>query len=160
MLARSIIIGYFFQFTISMSSLVVTANIYLFQEAKTFKAELDKCRNLIEEMKKTSTQKQTLFHRMQKKLLLVSRERDSYRQQLDSYEKDLTMNINTSSANSGNNQLQSQRERIEALEKIVDSYRELNAKLEVDLQNASIYAGMYTYFNYIKNETNYIRSCS
>lgn len=94
-------------------------------------------------MKKTGEQKQNLFHRMQKKLLLVSRERDSYRLQLDSYEKDLTVTLNPNNINI--NQLQTQRERIEALEKIVDNYRELNSKLESDLQssNPALYSGTY-----------------
>jgi mitotic spindle assembly checkpoint protein MAD1 len=104
---------------------------------------LEKTQKLLSEMKKTGEQKQNLFHRMQKKLLLVSRERDSYRLQLDSYEKDLTVTLNPNNINI--NQLQTQRERIEALEKIVDNYRELNSKLESDLQssNPALYSGTY-----------------
>lgn len=72
---------------------------------------------------------------MQKKLLLVSRERDSYRLQLDSYEKDLTMCAITTSG-STSNQLQAQKDRIENLERIVDGYRDMVTKLENDLQLA------------------------
>ncbi|KAH0815712.1 hypothetical protein GEV33_007078 [Tenebrio molitor] len=104
-------------------------------EVKVARAELEKTQKLLSEMKKTGEQKQNLFHRMQKKLLLVSRERDSYRLQLDSYEKDLTVTLNPNNINI--NQLQTQRERIEALEKIVDNYRELNSKLESDLQSSN-----------------------
>ncbi|XP_063921477.1 mitotic spindle assembly checkpoint protein MAD1 [Zophobas morio] len=111
-------------------------------EQKVAKTELEKSQKLLVEMKKTIEQKQNLFHRMQKKLGLVSRERDSYRLQLDSYEKDLTMAINPPSNAPHTSQLQSQKERIESLEKIVDNYRELNAKLESDLQssNPSLYS--------------------
>lgn len=119
---------------------------FFFKEAKMAKAELEKSQKLISEMKKTGEQKQNLFQRMQKKLLLVSRERDSYRLQLDSYEKDLTMSIHPSS-NPNSNQLQAQRERIEALEKIVESYKEMNVKLETDLQNSNpgLYSGTYCF---------------
>lgn len=82
-------------------------------------------------------QRQALLHRMQKKMLLVSRERDSYRLQLDSYERDLTMVANTTlGAASGSNLMQSQKERIENLEKMVEGYRDMVARLENDLQEA------------------------
>lgn len=71
---------------------------------------------------------------MQKKLLLVSRERDSYRLQLDSYERDLSMCVNLGN-NSQISTQQTQRERIENLERIVEGYREMVTKLENDLQN-------------------------
>lgn len=87
------------------------------------------------EMQATIKQSQNLIHRMKKKLLLVSRERDSYRVQLDSYERDLTVCINpASTANPGATQLQTQRERIEELEKIVEGYRDVVNKLESDLE--------------------------
>lgn len=83
---------------------------------------------------------------MQKKLLLVSRERDSYRKQLDSYEKDLTICMApSSSAQPGANQIQTQKERIDNLEKVIDGYRDMVTKLENDLQNVEpiMYTGMY-----------------
>ncbi|CAG9821072.1 unnamed protein product [Phaedon cochleariae] len=102
-------------------------------EEKVAKSELEKCQKLILELKQTGEQKQNLIHRMQKKLLLVSRERDSYRLQLDSYERDLTMSLaNTTTGG----QIQSQKDRIENLERIVDGYRDMVSKLENDLQNA------------------------
>ncbi|XP_014484736.1 PREDICTED: mitotic spindle assembly checkpoint protein MAD1 [Dinoponera quadriceps] len=58
-------------------------------------------------------------------MILVTRERDSYRQQLDWYEKELTMDGNNAMA-----------ERIPALERAIDGYRELVSKLEADLQAA------------------------
>nr|CAH7713945.1 unnamed protein product [Callosobruchus chinensis] len=103
-------------------------------EAKVAKSEVEKNQKLIAELKVTGEQKQNLIHRMQKKLLLVSRERDSYRLQLDSYERDLTMCVNTSTTGTAANQLQSQKERIENLEKIVEGYRDMVSKLENDLQ--------------------------
>lgn len=110
-------------------------------EAKVAKSELEKTQKLIGELKSTGEQKQNLIHRMQKKLLLVSRERDSYRQQLDSYEKDLTMCAITTTG--GSNQLQTQKERIDNLEKICEEYRDLINRYENDLQNLqpNLYSG-------------------
>lgn len=110
-------------------------------EAKVAKSELEKSQKLIGELKFMGEQKQNLIHRMQKKLLLVSRERDSYRQQLDSYEKDLTMCANTTTGSL--NQVQSQKERIDNLEKICEEYRDLINKYENDFQNLqpNLYSG-------------------
>ncbi|CAK9823707.1 Mitotic spindle assembly checkpoint protein MAD1 [Anthophora retusa] len=66
-----------------------------------------------------------LVSRLQKKMILVTRERDSYRQQLDLYEKEITVDSNSAIT-----------ERIPALERTIDTYRELVAKLEADLQTA------------------------
>ncbi|XP_078045428.1 mitotic arrest-deficient 1 [Augochlora pura] len=63
-----------------------------------------------------------LVSRLQKKTILVTRERDSYRQQLDLYEKEITVDSNNAIT-----------ERIPALERTIDAYRELVAKLESDL---------------------------
>lgn len=81
-------------------------------------------------------QRQNLIHRLQKKLLLISRERDSYRLQLDSYERDLTVTLTPQSGTPTANQQQTQRERIESLERILEGYRDMISKLENDLQNA------------------------
>ncbi|XP_076249676.1 mitotic arrest-deficient 1 isoform X2 [Calliopsis andreniformis] len=70
-----------------------------------------------------------LVSRLQKKMVLVTRERDSYRQQLDLYEKEITVDSNNAIT-----------ERIPALERTIDAYRELVAKLESDLQSAEGYS--------------------
>jgi hypothetical protein len=57
-------------------------------------------------------------------------ERDSYRSQLDMYEKELTV---TSSSGFFNSQQQQQKSRIDALEKAVEGYRELYETLEADV---------------------------
>ncbi|XP_076761521.1 mitotic arrest-deficient 1 [Xylocopa sonorina] len=67
----------------------------------------------------------TLMSRLQEKVTLVTRERDSYRQQLDLYEKETTADSNNALA-----------ERIPALERTIEVYRELVAKLENDLHAA------------------------
>lgn len=67
---------------------------------------------------------------------MISRERDSYRLQLDSYERDLTVTLTPQSGAQTSSQQQSQKERIERLERIIDGYRDMIAKLENDLQNA------------------------
>lgn len=66
-----------------------------------------------------------LVSRLQKKMMLVTRERDSYRQQLDLYEKEMTID-------SSNAML----ERVPALERAIEGYRELISKLEADLESA------------------------
>ncbi|XP_046747648.1 mitotic spindle assembly checkpoint protein MAD1 [Diprion similis] len=66
-----------------------------------------------------------LVSRLQKKMMLVTRERDSYRQQLDLYEKEMTVD--------GHSVLT---ERVPALERAIDGYRELVTKLESDLEAA------------------------
>ncbi|XP_045460678.1 mitotic spindle assembly checkpoint protein MAD1 [Harmonia axyridis] len=110
-------------------------------EAKVAKEELAKNQKLLTKLSSTDEQKKNLIHRMQKKLLLVSRERDSYRLQLDSYERDLTMTVNTTALGTqAALQVQGLKERVENLEKIVTEYRDLVAKLENDLQNAENYS--------------------
>lgn len=101
-------------------------------EAKVAKDELKKNQVLLSRMTASDERKKNLIHRIQKKLLLISRERDSYRLQLSSYEKDLTMSLNTSL--SGSNHVQSMKDRIENLEQVVSDYREMVAKLEDDLK--------------------------
>ncbi|GJQ76194.1 hypothetical protein Trydic_g1937 [Trypoxylus dichotomus] len=113
-------------------------------DAKTAQTEVEKSQKVISELQNNIQQRQNLIHRMQKKLLLISRERDSYRKQLDSYEKDLTICMApSSSAQPGTNQIQTQKERIDNLEKVIDGYREMVNKLEHDLQTAEpiIHAG-------------------
>lgn len=70
----------------------------------------------------------TYVGRLQKKMLLITRERDSYRQQLDLYEKEISIDSNNAIT-----------ERIPALERTIDVYRDLVAKLESDLQAAEGY---------------------
>lgn len=87
-------------------------------------------------MQTIEKQKQNMIHRMQKKLALLTRERDSYRLQLDSYERDLTICMNpASSGGAVITQQHNQNERIENLERIIQEYRDLNNKLENDLHH-------------------------
>ncbi|KAK2582197.1 hypothetical protein KPH14_004550 [Odynerus spinipes] len=65
-----------------------------------------------------------LVSRLQKKMMLVTRERDSYRQQLDLYEKEMTIDSSNAII-----------ERVPALERAIEGYRELVAKLEADLES-------------------------
>ncbi|XP_043468626.1 mitotic spindle assembly checkpoint protein MAD1-like [Leptopilina heterotoma] len=93
-----------------------------------------KCQSLQEkcdETKKLLSDKTILCERMtklisrtQKKMMLITRERDSYRQQLDLYEKEVTI--------SDPNNLMA--ERIPSLERALEGYRELVARLETDLE--------------------------
>ena len=115
------------------------------QEKNVSQTECDKNKKLATHHQISIQKQQNLIHRLQKKLVLISRERDSYRKQLDSYEKDLTICMNpASTAQPGSNQLLIQKERIDSLEKVVDGYREMVAKLENELESATLhlYPGM------------------
>lgn len=61
-----------------------------------------------------------LVSRLQKKMILVTRERDSYRQQLDLYEKEMTIDSNNAMT-----------ERIPALERAIDGYRYIHVLIHV-----------------------------
>ncbi|PSN31731.1 hypothetical protein C0J52_19835 [Blattella germanica] len=75
---------------------------------------------------------------LESRLVFLRMERDSYRSQLDMYEKELTI---TSSASLLNPLQQQQKSRIEALEKTVEGYRELVEKLEAEQAKSSKSSG-------------------
>jgi len=60
-------------------------------------------------------------------------ERDSYRSQLNTYERDVTV---TYAGALNSQQQQQQRSRMEGLEKTVEGYRELVDRLEEDLEKS------------------------
>lgn len=66
--------------------------IYIFQQNDT-------SQKTVESLRKSLKSHQTVLGKLQKKLLLVSAERDSQRQLLDNYEKDLTSKIRDKSSN-------------------------------------------------------------
>uniref|UniRef100_A0A182K816 Mitotic spindle assembly checkpoint protein MAD1 n=1 Tax=Anopheles christyi TaxID=43041 RepID=A0A182K816_9DIPT len=74
---------------------------------------------------------QSIVHRAQKKLNLVTGERDYLKQLLESYENDLTINHSVVGHEGDKKQL---RARIEMLEKTLTGYKELCQKQEADLQ--------------------------
>ncbi|XP_011297899.1 mitotic spindle assembly checkpoint protein MAD1 [Fopius arisanus] len=87
----------------------------------------DETKKMATDMTNSTEKLNKFIIRLQKKMLLVSRERDSYRQQLDLYEKEMT-------TLEGNNAVT---ERIPALERAVEGYRDLVEKLEADLATVS-----------------------
>ncbi|XP_034238971.1 mitotic spindle assembly checkpoint protein MAD1 [Thrips palmi] len=91
-------------------------------------SEISRLSKEVSSLKTTQDQQGNLIRRWQRKLALVTGERNSYREQLDSYEKELTMPVS--------NQQQALRPRIESLEKSLDGYRELVENLEADLTSA------------------------
>lgn len=70
---------------------------------------------------------------VRKKTILISRERDSYRQQLDLYEKDLTMTGMTSESLS-NEMCSQMKSRIKNLEDALEEYRKHMELLESQLK--------------------------
>lgn len=95
------------------------------------KTENEQLQKQLDDHKRSLKHHQAILHRVQKKLHLVVGERDCWKQLLDSYEKDLTINPTTVS-----NQEALMRTRIDMLEKQLTGYRELNTKLEGELQVA------------------------
>lgn len=98
----------------------------------------------MKDLQNLQQQHQALVHRLQKKLLLISRERDSYRQQLDTYEKDLTVSL---APGAHNTQANAYKERIESLEKNIEGYREMVNNLENELRKSqpNLSPGTYIY---------------
>lgn len=82
------------------------------RESQNLSKNYEDAKRLATDVTSSKEKLNKLVSRLQKKMILVTRERDSYRQQLDWYEKELTMD--------GNNVMA---ERIPALERTIDSYR-------------------------------------
>ncbi|XP_053664851.1 mitotic spindle assembly checkpoint protein MAD1 [Anopheles marshallii] len=74
---------------------------------------------------------QSIVHRAQKKLNLVTGERDYLKQLLETYENDLTINHSVVASEGDKKQL---RARIEMLEKTLTGYKDLCQKQEAELQ--------------------------
>ncbi|XP_053614336.1 mitotic spindle assembly checkpoint protein MAD1 [Plodia interpunctella] len=94
------------------------------EELATMKFERDRATSKLEDLMTVKKNQETHIHRLQKRLLLVTRERDSYRQQLDCYEKELTV---TMSGEAGTDRAALLSARVAQLEKSLQSYRDLMA---------------------------------
>lgn len=93
------------------------------REKQLLQNKFNETMKIATDMTTSSDRLNKLVGRLQKRMLLVTRERDSYRQQLDLYEKEM-------STNDSNNAIT---ERIPALERSLEDYRNLVTKLEEDL---------------------------
>lgn len=83
------------------------------RELSTIAKHYEESKRLVTETATANDKMNKFVSRLQKKILLISRERDSYRQQLDLYEKEITCtDINKSIV-----------ERIPALERAIEGYR-------------------------------------
>ncbi|XP_075981185.1 mitotic spindle assembly checkpoint protein MAD1-like [Anticarsia gemmatalis] len=94
----------------------------LTEEVATLKFERDKATGKLNDIQTVRKNQESLIHRLHKRLQLVTRERDSYRQQLDCYEKELTVTL-SGEAGAGNAALLAAR--VEQLEKALQAYRDL-----------------------------------
>ncbi|XP_023954381.2 mitotic spindle assembly checkpoint protein MAD1 isoform X2 [Bicyclus anynana] len=103
----------------------------LTEEVATLKFERDKATAKLNDLQIVRKNQESLIHRLQKRLLLVTRERDSYRQQLDSYEKELTVTL-SGATGAGNTALLSAR--VEQLEKALQGYRDVLANQDQESQ--------------------------
>lgn len=76
----------------------------------------------------------TTAHRMQKKLMLIAKERDCFKTLLENYEKDLTMSVTAANAEASiDTEL---RARLEVVEKSLTGYKEICKTLEQELEMA------------------------
>jgi len=123
------------------------------------KTENELLKKQVDDLQRGMKQHQTILARLQKKLQLVVRERDAYKQLLDNYEKDLTI-----SATSGNNQESNLRFKIESLEKSITGYKDLCEKMEKELEMAKASPDFATislmtnpHYESLKAETNSLR---
>ncbi|CAH2243011.1 mitotic spindle assembly checkpoint protein MAD1 [Pararge aegeria] len=103
----------------------------LTEEVATLKFERDKATAKLNDLQIVRKNQESLIHRLQKRLLLVTRERDSYRQQLDSYEKELTVTL-SGATGAGSSALLSAR--VEQLEKALQGYRDVLANQDHESQ--------------------------
>lgn len=108
-------------------------------ESKTLENELleykEKCEIYLKDLEELNTELKrykAFKGRVQKKLLLVSKERDCYKQLLENFEKDLTISNTGSSTDqsSTENQLKM---RVEMLEKTLVGYKDMCSSLEKEL---------------------------
>ncbi|XP_073953707.1 mitotic arrest-deficient 1 isoform X2 [Choristoneura fumiferana] len=95
------------------------------EETATLKYERDKATTKLNDLQTVRKSQESLIHRLQKRLLLVTRERDSYRQQLDCYEKELTVTLTGEGGAAGSAALLAAR--VEQLERALQGYRDLLA---------------------------------
>ncbi|XP_067631310.1 mitotic spindle assembly checkpoint protein MAD1 [Eurosta solidaginis] len=114
-------------------------------ETKCIKSELLECKQKceiyvknIEELNVALKRHKNFKERVQRKLFLVSKERDCYKQLLENFEKDHTVvaNLNAPNdlANSGD--VAQLRSRLDMLEKTLVGYKDMCANLEKELTNA------------------------
>ncbi|XP_041985078.1 mitotic spindle assembly checkpoint protein MAD1 [Aricia agestis] len=107
----------------------------LAEEVATLKFERDKAVTKLNDLMTVRKNQESLIHRLQKRLLLVTRERDSYRQQLDSYEKELEVTLGGGGGAGGAALLQA---RVEQLERALQGYRDLAASADQDAPQAAL----------------------
>lgn len=86
----------------------------------------------IEDMNAILKRHKSFRERLQRKLLIVCKERDFYKQLLENFDKDLTM-TNASTAEMTNDM--QMRYRVEVLERTVTGYKEMCSTLEREMQN-------------------------
>ncbi|CAH4030528.1 unnamed protein product [Pieris brassicae] len=109
--------------------------VQLTEELATVKFERDKVTTKLNDLQNVKKNQESLIHRLQKRLLIVTRERDSYRQQLDSYEKELTVTL-SGDVGAGSAALLSAR--VEQLERSLQSYRDLLATHDQESQTKAL----------------------
>ncbi|XP_045523077.1 mitotic spindle assembly checkpoint protein MAD1 [Pieris brassicae] len=109
--------------------------VQLTEELATVKFERDKATTKLNDLQNVKKNQESLIHRLQKRLLIVTRERDSYRQQLDSYEKELTVTL-SGDVGAGSAALLSAR--VEQLERSLQSYRDLLATHDQESQTKAL----------------------
>lgn len=90
----------------------------------------------IDALNKTLRNYQATAHRMQKKLMLIAKERDCFKTLLENYEKDLTISMSAVSASTEASIDTELRARLDVVEKSLAGYKEICKTLEEELELA------------------------
>lgn len=104
-----------------------TKLVLITQELANAKYDKEKATSALADLQKTTKTQETLIRKLQKRVTLLTRERDCYREQLDCYEKDLTVTASGENINGG-----ALSRRVQQLEKTIQGYRELLDKYDND----------------------------
>ncbi|XP_074648571.1 mitotic spindle assembly checkpoint protein MAD1-like [Tubulanus polymorphus] len=94
------------------------------RQCQQFQSKIKSMEAAKEEDKKTFTRLADHVRRLQKKLILISKERDGYKSMLNSYESEVTIDVNA--------QFQ---KRVSELEEVIEAYRTQTTNLETEITN-------------------------
>lgn len=96
------------------------------EEIRTLKQNYETLKEQLTQEQSKNQQYVDVMKRQQRKIVLLSKERDGYKRVIDSYESEVTVNIGAQTAS-----------RIQQLEEIVQAYRKQTEQLETELNRVS-----------------------
>lgn len=125
----------------------ITENKSLENELKDYKEKCKIQSKNLEDVKAAMIRYKSFKERLQKKLLLVCKERDCYKQLLENFEKDLTISSNLNSTEQTSLEVNQLRYRLDMIEKTLAGYKEMCSSLEKELntvKSTTITSGIST----------------